>query len=153
MGFFVRYARQAAAVLARAEICRATDSERLCRELAAIRPASGCPRQATAVLARADICRATDSERLCRELAAIRPASGCRARTGRYLPGNGQRQAMPGAACSIALDRRDFSLSDLPFSFFKSFFGLRKKHWVCQKFQDAGCKDFSGSEHSPVGKR
>ena len=110
-------------------------------------------RQAAAVLARADICRATDSERLCRELAAIRPASGCRARTGRYLPGNGQRQAMPGAACSIALDRRDFSLSDLPFSFFKSFFGLRKKHWVCQKFQDAGCKYFSGSEHSPVGKR
>ena len=39
---FVRYARQAAAVLARADICRATDSEGLCRELAAIRPASGC---------------------------------------------------------------------------------------------------------------
>ena len=39
---FVRYARQAADVLARADICRATDSERLCRELAAIRPASGC---------------------------------------------------------------------------------------------------------------
>ena len=68
---FVRYARQAAAVLARADICRATDSERLCRELAAIRPASGC--------------RATDSERLCRELAAIRPASGCRACTSRHL--------------------------------------------------------------------
>ena len=32
-GFFVRYALQADAVLARAAICGATDSERLCREL------------------------------------------------------------------------------------------------------------------------
>ena len=46
--------------------------------------------QAAAVLARADICRATDSEQRSCELEA---ASGCRARTGRYLPGNGQRAA------------------------------------------------------------
>ena len=36
---------------------------------------------------------------------AIRPASACRACTGRHLPGNGQRQALPGAARSIAADR------------------------------------------------
>ena len=70
--FFVRYTRQAAAVLARADICRVTDSERQCRELFAVSRRSdregSCPvrsrytRQVAAVLARADICRVTDSE-------------------------------------------------------------------------------------------
>ena len=36
--FFARYARQATVVLARAGICRATDSDRLCLELPAGRP-------------------------------------------------------------------------------------------------------------------
>ena len=38
-------------------------------------------------------------------ICAIRPASDCRACTNRHLPGNGQRQALPGAARSIAVDR------------------------------------------------
>ena len=36
VSFFARYARKAAAVLARADICRATDSEQRCCELSVV---------------------------------------------------------------------------------------------------------------------
>ncbi len=41
--FFARYARQATAVLARAGICRATDSERLCRGAGSDTPGERLP--------------------------------------------------------------------------------------------------------------
>ena len=39
---------------------------------------------------------------------AIHPAGDCRACMSRHLPGKGQRQALPGAARSIAADRERF---------------------------------------------
>lgn len=50
---------------------------------------------------------------LCRSFCAICPASSRHACMSGYLPGNGQRTALPWAARSIAVDRGNkFPLSD-----------------------------------------